>query len=43
MIPRRAQGRLELAPGYIVELAEATNEPLFYPDVNTLGLPPSQR
>jgi hypothetical protein len=38
-----AQGRLELAPGYIVELAEATNESLFSPDVNTLGLPPSRR
>jgi len=38
-----AQGRLELAPGYIVELAEATNEDLFFPDVDSLGLPPSQR
>jgi hypothetical protein len=38
-----AQGRLELAPGYIVELAEATNKSLFHPDVETLGLPPSQR
>jgi hypothetical protein len=37
-----AQGRLELAPGYIVELAEATNESLFHPDVDSLGLPPSQ-
>ncbi len=38
-----AQGRLELAPGYIVELAEATNESLFYPDVETMGLPASRR
>jgi len=38
-----AQGRLELAPGYIVELAEATNESLFNPDVDSLGLPPSRR
>lgn len=38
-----AQGRLELAPGYIVELAEATNESLFFPDVDSLGLPPSLR
>lgn len=38
-----AQGRLELAPGYIVELAEATNESLFNPDIETLGLPPSRK
>jgi len=38
-----AQGRLELAPGYIVELAEATNRSLFHPDVESLGLPPSQK
>ncbi|MFE9817924.1 hypothetical protein [Streptomyces sp. NBC_00236] len=38
-----AQGRLELAPGYIVELAETTNESLFHPDVDSLGLPPSRR
>ncbi|MEV0008743.1 hypothetical protein AB0M10_01195 [Streptomyces sp. NPDC051840] len=37
-----AQGRLELAPGYIVELAEATNRSLFDPDVESLGLPPSR-
>lgn len=37
-----AQGRLELAPGYIVELAEATNEALFGPDVESMGLPASQ-
>lgn len=36
-----AQGRLELAPGYIVELAEATNRSLFNPDVSTLKLPAS--
>lgn len=34
-----AQGRLELAPGYIIELAEATNPALFHPDLATLGLP----
>lgn len=34
-----AQGRLELAPGYIIELAEATSKALFNPDLNTLGLP----
>ena len=33
-----AQGRLELAPGYIVELAEATNQALFDPDLTELGL-----
>lgn len=33
-----AQGRLELAPGYIVELAEATNQELFNPDITALGL-----
>ena len=38
-----AQGRLQLAPGYIVELAEATNEDLFFPDVASLGLPQSKR
>ncbi|WP_142339209.1 hypothetical protein [Bacillus sp. AFS055030] len=32
-----AQGRLLLAPGYIIELAEATNESLFYPDARSLG------
>lgn len=37
-----AQGRLELAPGYIVELAEATNESLFHPDVEAMGLPASR-
>lgn len=37
-----AQGRLELAPGYIIELAEATNEALFDPDVASMGLPASQ-
>lgn len=36
-----AQGRLELAPGYIVELAEATNTDLFHPDVERMGLPAS--
>ncbi len=34
-----AQGRLELAPGYIIELTEATNKSLFNPDLSTLGLP----
>lgn len=34
-----AQGRLELAPGYIIELAEATNQELFNPDIAALGLP----
>ena len=38
-----AQGRLELAPGYIVELAEATNEALFHPDLDQLGLAEAQR
>lgn len=38
-----AQGRLELAPGYIVELAETTNASLFHPDLDSLGLPPSRR
>ena len=37
-----AQGRLEFAPGYIVELAEATNESLFHPDVEAMGLPASR-
>ena len=37
-----AQGRLELAPGYIIELAEATNEALFHPDIAALGLAPAQ-
>lgn len=34
-----AQGRLELAPGYIIELAEATNQELFNPDIAAMGLP----
>lgn len=34
-----AQGRLELAPGYIIELAEATNQSLFNLDLATLNLP----
>lgn len=34
-----AQGRLELAPGYIIELAEATNQSLFNPDLTMLNLP----
>ncbi len=38
-----AQGRLEFAPGYIVELVEATNESLFHPDVAAMGLPGSRR
>lgn len=38
-----AQGRLELAPGYIIELCEATNEALFDPDVEAMGLPASRR
>ncbi|AMW78811.1 hypothetical protein AMD27_07910 [Acinetobacter sp. TGL-Y2] len=33
-----AQGRLELAPGYIIELAEATNEALFHPNLEDFGL-----
>lgn len=33
-----AQGRLELAPGYIIELAETTNKALFDPDLSALGL-----
>lgn len=37
-----AQGRLEFAPGYIIELTEATNQELFNPDISTLGLPPSK-
>ncbi|WP_040164346.1 VOC family protein [Microbacterium gorillae] len=37
-----AQGRLEIAPGYILELAEATNESLFHPDVEAMGLPASR-
>lgn len=37
-----AQGRLELAPSYIIELAEATNESLFHPDLATLGLSAKQ-
>lgn len=36
-----AQGRLELSPGYIIELAEATNTDLFNPDVESLDLPAS--
>jgi len=36
-----AQGRLELAPGYIVELVETTNPALFNPDVESMGLPAS--
>ncbi|SPL71826.1 VOC family protein [Acinetobacter stercoris] len=38
-----AQGRLELAPGYIIELAEATNKELFNPDIDALGLPPARK
>lgn len=38
-----AQGRLELAPGYIIELAEATNQSLFDPDIEVLGLPPARK
>ena len=38
-----AQGRPELAPGDIVELAEATNESLFHPDVEAMGLTASLR
>ena len=34
-----AQGRLELAPGYIVELVETTNLELFHPDITVLDLP----
>lgn len=37
-----AQGRLELAPSYIVELAEATNTALFDPVVESMGLPAPQ-
>lgn len=37
-----AQGRLQIAPGYIVELAEATNKSLFDPDLDSLGLPPEK-
>lgn len=33
-----AQGRLKLSDGYIIELAEATNEALFHPDIDALGL-----
>ena len=33
-----AQGRLELAPGYIIELAEATNQALFHPNLADFGL-----
>lgn len=32
-----AQGRLLLAPGYIIELAETTNRDLFDPDPSALG------
>lgn len=32
-----AQGRLELAPGYIIELTEATNRDLFYADPLDFG------
>lgn len=38
-----AQGRLELAPGYIIELTEATNQSLFNPDLETLGLPAARK
>lgn len=38
-----AQGRLELAPGYIVELAETSNRSLFHPDIESLDLPPSEK
>ncbi|NLA52102.1 MAG: hypothetical protein GX860_08285 [Alcaligenaceae bacterium] len=34
-----AQGRLEFAPGYIIELAEATTPSLFNPDLSDLELP----
>lgn len=34
-----AQGRLEIAPGYIIELAEATNQDLFNPNLDDLALP----
>lgn len=37
-----AQGRLELAPGYIIELTEATNQSLFHPDLSILNLPPEK-
>ena len=37
-----AQGRLEFAPGYIIELAEATNPSLFNPDLSELKLPPAK-
>ena len=33
-----AQGRLELAPGYIIELAETTNQSLFNQDISLLNL-----
>lgn len=33
-----AQGRLKLSDGYIIELAEATNEVLFHPNIEALGL-----
>lgn len=36
-----AQGRLLLAPGYIIELAEATNQSLFNPDLEAMKLPPA--
>jgi hypothetical protein len=36
-----AQGRLELAPGYIIELAETSNRALFNPDMQSMGLPPA--
>lgn len=32
-----AQGRLELAPGYIIELTEATNKSLFFADPKEYG------
>lgn len=38
-----AQGRLELAPGYIIELTEATNKALFNPDLSSLNLPPARK
>ena len=38
-----AQGRLEFAPGYIIELAEATNEALFNPNLDTLDLPEAKK
>ncbi len=38
-----AQSPARAEISYIVELAEATNEALFYPHVDSLGLPPSRR